>query len=406
MGKIVFLFTEKYPYKGGEPFLETEIHYLSKKFEKVITFPLIGHGTDKFPIPSNVEVIDFETNRPVYLKKLLLKHGWIIVKWFALEFIKSPHRYKYITQFNWNFKRLVGLLNNAIELSNTIKQLNLPKPHQPIYYSYWFNDWASILVIAKQLGLKGKIVSRTHGFDFDEQQQGRGYHPFRYVELPKFDQVYQVSEYGQKYILKRFPHAKNLQIAKLGVVEKGVNPISNNEVYQIVSCSNFVPLKRVHLIIEILSYLKIPYHWTHFGTGIGMEQVQAKAENLLNKDSFTFKGFVPNKDLMEWYKTNAVDLFINVSELEGLPVSLMESISFGILVVGCNICGVPEIISKETGLMLEVDFNPNQAAIQIQALLENKARNVDFRKGVKDFWAVNFDANMNYTDFVKSLKMI
>ena len=173
MSQLV-LFTNQFPYKGGEPFLETEIHYLSKAFEKVIIFPLSGQGSEKSPMPPNVEVIDSETNRPVYLKKLLIKHGWIIVKWFVLEFIKSPPRFKYITQFNWNFKRLLGLLNNAIELKYFINHLNLSKSHQPKYYSYWFNDWASILAIAKQLGLKWKFLSRTHGYDFDEQQQGRG----------------------------------------------------------------------------------------------------------------------------------------------------------------------------------------------------------------------------------------
>lgn len=404
--KHLYLFTEKFPYKGGEPFLETEIHYLCKEFEKVIIFPLTGHGTEKLSMPSNVEVIDFETNRPVYLKKLILKHGWIIIKWFVLEFIKSPHRLKYISQFSWNFKRLVGLLNNAIELKTELTKAKRAKTDQDVYYSYWFNDWASMLVLANQLGLSGNLGCRTHGFDFDEQQQGRGYHPFRYVEVPQFSKVWQVSEYGQRYIQKRFADTKNCSVSKLGVLDKGENPIYSSNRYQIVSCSNFVPLKRVHLIVEILRHLKIPFYWTHFGTGGGMEQVQVKAEKELNTDSYSFKGYVPNQELMDWYKTNAVDLFINVSELEGLPVSLMEAISFGIPVVGCNICGVPEIVSKETGLMLELDFNPSQAAIQIQDFLGSKARNADFRKGVKQFWAANFDADKNYIDFVNSLNMI
>ena len=398
----LYLFTDKYPYKGGEPFLETEIHYLSNAFEKVIIFPLSCNGSEKLAIPPNVEVIDFENNRPVYLRKLLLKHGWIVVKWFVLEFIKSPHRFKYITQFNWNFKRLAGLVNNADKLKNILTQQSINI--QPItLYSYWFNDWASMLAIVKQMGMREKLISRTHGFDFDEQQQGRGYHPFRYVELPKFDKVFQVSKYGQNYISKRFPRAKNIEVSKLGVTEKGTNPISKDKLCQIVSCSNFVPLKRVHLIVEILSQLSIPFHWTHFGAGKGMKEVEGKAEKLLNKDSFTFKGYVANKELIQWYKTNSVDLFVNVSNLEGLPVSLMEAISFGIPVVGCNICGVPEIVTKQTGILLEVDFNPKQAASILEYFLESNARNSSFRKGVKDFWKENFDADKNYMDFVFEL---
>jgi glycosyltransferase involved in cell wall biosynthesis len=408
----LFLFTDKFPYKGGEPFLETEIHYLSEAFEKVIIFPLTGHGSKKLSVPNNVEVIVFETNRPVYVKKLLLKHGWIIVKWFVLEFVRSPHRFKYITQFNWNFKRLIGLLNNAVELKNTLNklnQINPTKPAQPtqssntIYYSYWFNDWASMFVLAKQLGLKGDIVSRTHGFDFDEQQQGRGYHPFRYVELPLLSKIFQVSEYGQKYIKERFPKSKHLHVSRLGVKGKGFNPVSQSKVYQIISCSNFVPLKRVHLIIEILNNFKIPFHWTHFGSGKGMEQIKQKASATLEQNSYTFKGYVPNQELMVWYNHNAVDLFMNVSELEGLPVSLMEAISFGIPLVGCNICGVPEIVNNQTGLLLDLDFEPATVADSIQNFLQVKARDMDYRKGVKQFWAENFDADKNYKMFVSNL---
>jgi glycosyltransferase involved in cell wall biosynthesis len=406
MEKIVFLFTERYPYIGGEPFLETEIHYLSKKFERIIIFPLIGHGTEKLPIPKNVEVVDFETNRPVYLKKLLLKYGWIIVKWFVLEFIKSPHRIKYITQFNWNFKRLVGLLNNAVELKTQISTLEYYKINQTEYYSYWFNDWASMLAMAKQMGMRGKLVCRTHGFDFDEQQQGRGYHPFRSVELPLFEKVYQVSEYGQAYISERFPKASNIAVSKLGVLDNGINPLSKSNIYQIVSCSNFVPLKRVPLIVEILSNLNRPFHWTHFGSGIGQQVVMEFAKQQLNNDSFAFKGYIANAELMQWYKMNPVDLFVNVSSLEGLPVSLMEAISFGIPVVGCNICGVPEIVTKKTGVLIDVDFNPKQTAKIIEDFLESSARNTNFRFGVKEFWKDNFDADKNYLEFSKSLKVI
>jgi glycosyltransferase involved in cell wall biosynthesis len=400
MDKVVYLFTDKFPFKGGEPFLETEIHYLSEAFDKVIIYPSTGHGTEILSIPPNVEIREFKLNHPVYLRNLFLKHWMVFFKWFVLEFIKSPHRIKYITEFNWNFKRLAGLVNNAVLMK---KEFYEPPP---LLYSYWFNDWASILTIAKQIGMKGELVCRTHGFDFDEQQQGRGYHPFRYVELPFFKKVLQVSQYGQNYIQKRFPNSCNIQVSKLGVIEKGNNPTSNNKVYQIVSCSNFVPLKRVQLIVEILSNFNIPFHWTHFGNGEGMVEVMNKALGILKEDTFTFKGYVANSELMQWYEYNHVDLFVNVSSLEGLPVSLMEAISFGIPVLGCRICGVPEIVNKQTGVLLDLDFEPAQAAIKIEEFLELNSRDENFRNGVKEFWKQNFDADKNYGDFVEVLKAI
>ena len=399
----LFLFTDKFPFKEGEPFLETEILYLSSAFDRVVIYPATGHGTELLSVPHNVEVREFNLNQPVFLRKLISKHWMIFLKWFVLEFIKSPHRLKYISQFKWNFKRLAGLVNNADKLKNILFQQTIDNIQPITLYSYWFNDWASMLAIAKQMGMKEKLISRTHGYDFDEQQQGRGYHPFRCVELPFFEKVYQVSEYGQAYISERFPKASNVAVSKLGVMNNGINPLSNNTVYQIVSCSNFVPLKRVRLIVEILSNLNRPFHWTHFGSGDGYTEVLQYAKQILKEGSFTFKGYVANKELIQWYKTNSVDLFVNVSNLEGLPVSLMEAISFGIPVVGCNICGVPEIVTKQTGVLLEVDFHPKQTASILECFLESNARNTSFRKGVKEFWVENFDADKNYKDFVFEL---
>jgi colanic acid/amylovoran biosynthesis glycosyltransferase len=406
----LFLLTNKFPYKGGETFLETEIHYLSKSFDKVIVFPMSGFDNELLPIPINVVVKKFYINQPVYLRRLLLKYGWIIVKWFVMEFIKSPHRAKYISQFKWNFKRLAGLINNAAKFKkdffSTTQNFDFhpERIQRTIFYSYWFNDWASILAIAKQMGLKGKLISRTHGYDFDEKQQTRGYHPFRYTEFLKFDKVFQVSEYGQNYIQKRFPYAKNLQIAKLGVVDHGFNPILTEQIFQIVSCSNFVPLKRVHLIAEILSNLNVPFHWNHFGDGDGIIEVKKIANRKLPNQNFTFNGIVSNGFLMEWYKRNPVDLFINVSSLEGLPVSLMEAISFGIPIVGCNICGVPEIVNEKTGILLERDFDIIDTSKAIEKFLQDNSRNINFRNGVKQFWRDYFDADSNYHLFTNILK--
>jgi hypothetical protein len=109
----LYLFTNKFPFYGGESFLETEIHYLSKAFEKVIIYPASGFDSELLPLPDNVEVGEFQLNQPVYLRKLLIKQWWIFLKWFLIEIIKSPHKAKYFSQFKWNFKRLAGLVNNA-----------------------------------------------------------------------------------------------------------------------------------------------------------------------------------------------------------------------------------------------------------------------------------------------------
>ena len=92
---------------------------------------------------------------------------------------------------------------------------------------------------------------------------------------------------------------------------------------------------------------------------------------------------------------------MNVSELEGIPVSIMEAISFGIPSTGCRVCGVPEIVTEQTGFLFEKEVNIEEAVSQIVAY-KNLSLNekLAFRNGVKAFWKKKFDAEINYTTFI------
>jgi hypothetical protein len=43
---------------------------------------------------------------------------------------------------------------------------------------------------------------------------------------------------------------------------------------------------------------------------------------------FEFKGSVSNTEVISFYQQNPVDLVLNLSSYEGIPVSLMEAIRF------------------------------------------------------------------------------
>jgi len=48
---------------------------------------------------------------------------------------------------------------------------------------------------------------------------------------------------------------------------------------------------------------------------------------------------LPHNDVLNYYASNPVDVFINTSSSEGLPVSIMEAMSFGIPVIATNVGG-------------------------------------------------------------------
>jgi glycosyltransferase involved in cell wall biosynthesis len=146
------------------------------------------------------------------------------------------------------------------------------------------------------------------------------------------------------------------------------------------------------------------FFWRHFGDGPERSEIENYANQKLKKGTFKFMGFVTNSLLLEYYKNNPVDVFINMSELEGIPVSMMEAISAGIPLVGCDVCGVPEIVTEQTGLLLPKEIVPTTAAKNIETFLIEKSRDLGFRKQVVQFWSENYSAEVNYRSFVNQLQ--
>lgn len=52
------------------------------------------------------------------------------------------------------------------------------------------------------------------------------------------------------------------------------------------------------------------------------------------------------------YSEHPVDVFINLSTNEGVPVSIMEAISFDIPIVATDVGGTSEIVTDETGILV------------------------------------------------------
>ncbi|MBM3921215.1 MAG: glycosyltransferase [Sphingomonadales bacterium] len=397
--KALHLFTQKFPYYGGETFLEGELPFLLQAYDKVYIYP--REKGDRFyaELPERVVVQNEVVSEPIQIRNLLKKNWIWMLKWLLSEIIRAPHRFRFLKEFSYNWNRWVGLIREASALHTVLKQSD-----SGIYYSYWFNEWATAMAICREQGLQGRMVARMHGYDFDEKQNGRGYFPFRRSELKAFDGVHQISRYGLNHVQRQYPWYKKFNLNRLGVQDNGMTRSGEGtNPFYIVSCSNFVSLKRIPLLIETLGELKNPFKWVHFGAGAGEKEVKELAERLLPVDSFQFMGYVPNAAVLKYYREQKVDAFINMSELEGIPMSMMEAIASGIPIIGCDVCGVPEIVTEETGLLLPSAEKPGQIARKITEFLTSQSRNLAFRQGVKAFWKQHFNAEINYNTFVQHL---
>jgi glycosyltransferase involved in cell wall biosynthesis len=107
--------------------------------------------------------------------------------------------------------------------------------------------------------------------------------------------------------------------------------------------------------------------WTHIGGGECLDDVEQSLKNMGENVEVCLLGQLPHHDVLDYYQNNPVDLFINVSSSEGLPVSIMEAFANGIPVIATAVGGCPEIVSEDCGFLLK----PNFEAIELAGIIEN-----------------------------------
>jgi len=282
-----------------------------------------------------------------------------------------------------------------------------------VFYSYWLNSGAHAIGM---LDYSDSIkIARAHGSDLYEEKTDHGYLPMLRFVSENLNSIFFISEHGRNYFAEKTGSGKaELNLSRLGTTKPHFElfqPDSESD-FIIVSCSNLIPLKRVHLIIESLSLIKADkrIRWIHFGTGPLREELGNLASRYLGSHKqiiFEFRGYVPNKDILDFYNYNHVSLFINTSYTEGLPVSIMEVQSFGIPVIATDTGGVGEIVHAGTGFLLPVDFKPDDLAQKISIVMNMLPLEMEsLRSNIILNWHRNFNAASNLPEFIRMVNRI
>ncbi len=401
INKTLILFTNTFPYSNGEEFLETEIIFLSERFKQVVIYSYNSEGL-KRKLPINVIVKEIKFSKNFNARIIVLKYLFKFITVLKYELLCSKKRSVFFKSFKTYFDTLVWNFNNAIYLKKEIETYNLSNL---VLYSYWFGNWGRLLSLVKLLSKKNiNFITRIHGYDYDPSRRQNLFIPFRNFEMHQVSKIFSISNYGVNIIKEQYPFYNNIELSRLGVCDNGNNPLNKSNQFHIVSCSSIIELKRVHLIIDILKHISLPIKWTHFGDGKLMDELVNYSKILPSNIISDIQGFKSNSSVIDFYKKEPVDLFINVSSIEGIPVSIMEAISFGIPCVGCNVGGVSEIINENTGFLIDKDFDYHL----ISDLLADYFRKPllfkeNFRFKVKNFWKTNYNAISNYNLFVEKI---
>ena len=388
--KRLILFTSSYPYSTAETFLEDEIVYLCGKFSHVTIIPITGYETPKRSVPGNCEVFEPIIKGKIEKTLLGLYNRYTIIPYLK-DFIRNKVLFSKRKLKVW----LASYFNTNIILNTSYtKRILKDIDHCDICYFYWGVGGNSISYFLKD---KAKFVSRFHGeWDLWEESSD-GYAVLRPKILESLDMKICISERGKKYLERKYD-SKNVIVSRLGSPDLSIGKKSTDNILRVVTCSSVYPLKRVPLIFDALNkYTQKQIEWTHFGGGQDLKKItEYVMRNAGSHIKVFLKGQVSHNEVLRYYQTNPVDIFINASTNEGIPVSIMEAISFDIPIVATNVGSTAEVVTAETGVLL----NPNPTSEEIC-----KAIDVVLNSNLhpRDFWKKHYNASVNYSQFADIL---
>ena len=395
MRRNIYLFTTNFPYGNSETFLETELPYLAENNDVTIV-PLFISGTKREIHPGIKVTSPLLSFSPKDKLKLIIAgiFNFSPLLFAFPEFIN--HQVIFNRNKTWNFFTSFLLLRSIYPKAKT------KFAETDILYFYWADKSALLAPFIKDRH-RCKLVVRFHGTDIYEEAAG-GYIPFRKLLFKSIDLACPISEDGKKYLQTRYKELapKKITITRLGVLHYGDNIADKSPVFQLLSCSNIIPIKRVEMIAEVLRHVNFEVNWTHIGEGPGFKNLQNIIQGLPSNIKVKLTGKLSNREIMKLYANHPFDLFINVSESEGIPVSIMEALSFGIPVMATNVGGVSEIVDQHVGVLLDKEITLPELADKIKLFydLPDKQK---FREAAYKKWNDLYNADKNYKLFVEIL---
>ena len=411
------LFTKQYPFGHAETYLNNEIQFLDAAFKDVILVPVDAYkfgevnpivaalkNTRVFKINNSKKSSGFfkRVQRSIQCLRIVLN-----------EILNGREPWMHIRKLRFCLTYLKVGYGQAENLHDFIGDKN----GHVVLYSYWLQKGTIAGIFYKRyFNTASKLINRAHSSDLYHrdwndiiQMESAPFYPFEYFKVSESDHVYAISDHGVAHLQKVFPYfSDRFSVARLAVKDSvKINPFADKGLFRVVTCSGITPNKRVYFLPQILHLLKdLPVEWVHLGEGKGqnLEVLQREIDKYQVQDRITIKGRMDNAEIFRYYENEQVNLIMNLSKAEGIPVSLMEAISFGIPGLVTNTVGNPEVIDETCGYIVEVDFDPKHIADLIRGMYQNHALQMELRTCARHMFERRYHAEKNYTQFVEELK--
>lgn len=324
--------TSTFPFGSGGPFFGPEIRALISLGHDVVVVPVWGRGerrSDACAVdeirPWAYETLRCSSSRPMALGRALRS---------AVQ--KAPYRV---------VAKNVAAATSAVRLAQLVEQHELTHLH-----AAWASVPATVAMTASQLTACPWSFT-AHRWDIEEnnllRQKLASASVVRFISAHGMDRAAAVTSLSPQ---------QGWFVGHLGVdLPVELRPQPNGRVT--VACVGALePRKRHSDLIAALAQIDADRRprLLLIGDGSLRESLQVLVEDLQLTADVTFRGHLPHEGVLSMYDRGEVHVAALVSESEGIPVSLMESMARGIPSVATRCGGISELVDDSNGRLVGV----------------------------------------------------
>lgn len=238
-----------------------------------------------------------------------------------------------------------------------------------------------------------KVILYMHAADFEAFFQ-ESKHPENILEIIKLCDVLVVLSQSWKQYFVKIGIADN----KIVILNNIVSPPIIKEVesksarIKLLFLGEIGKRKGVYDLLDVLNANKHYYH-DKIELRIGGNLEEDKLKQTLLKyglnEFVTFEGWISGEkkiDCLNW-----ADIFVLPSYNEGLPIAILESMSYGVPVISTNVGGIPEILHNHKNGILITPGNLEEIDSSIRYFINNKEKISEYgicaKESIKEYLA-------------------
>jgi colanic acid/amylovoran biosynthesis glycosyltransferase len=339
----------------SETFFISKIKGLQKNGFEVILF--VNNQKDVFTLCEVKKQVRFKSYHIIFA----------LINLFILFIIKYKTVKKYIRLERTDGVRTGELIKKLLINQHIVRTGNLD----------WIHFGFATLAIGKEniaKSIGSKMAVSLRGFDI-------GIYPLKHpncYELlwRKLDKLHVISTdllnlASKNGFIKNAPYQKITPAIDVSFFQK--DPL---EITLFPKKNNFMTVGRLHwkkdyesilLALKILDDKGIDFTYTIIGNGVDTEKLKYMAYDLGLVDAITFKGRIPQKEIIECFKQN--NLYLQYSIQEGFCNAVLEAQAMGVLPIVSDAEGLSEnVLNNQTGWVVPKN-NPRLLAEKIEEVL-------------------------------------